>query len=40
LECTERHFLPKQWRDRIASADGRAKLQERMLAIRELIERT
>jgi SpoVK/Ycf46/Vps4 family AAA+-type ATPase len=38
LECTSRSFLPEEWRSRIAEPDGRAKLQERMAAIRRLIE--
>jgi SpoVK/Ycf46/Vps4 family AAA+-type ATPase len=39
LECTERHFLPKRWQEKIGSAETRSKLQERMVAIRGLIER-
>jgi SpoVK/Ycf46/Vps4 family AAA+-type ATPase len=38
LECTSMSFLPEVWRKRVASADGRTKLQERMAAIRRLIE--
>ncbi len=38
LECTSMSFLPEVWRKRVASADGRTKLQERMAAIRQLIE--
>ncbi|HTN74183.1 MAG TPA: AAA family ATPase, partial [Pirellulaceae bacterium] len=38
LECTERHFLPPSWRAKVASAEERARLQERMVAIRQLIE--
>lgn len=38
LECTDRNFLPSTWRQRLAGADARAKLQERMMAIRQLIE--
>jgi SpoVK/Ycf46/Vps4 family AAA+-type ATPase len=38
LECTSMSFLPDEWRARIASPDGRAHLQERMAAIRRLIE--
>jgi ATP-dependent 26S proteasome regulatory subunit len=38
LECTERHFLPPRWREKIATADARARLQERMVAIREILE--
>ncbi len=38
LECTSMSFLPEVWRKRVASTDGRTKLQERMAAIRQLIE--
>ncbi len=38
LECTSMSFLPEIWRSRIIPSDGRAKLQERMAAIRRLIE--
>ena len=38
LECTSMSFLPEAWRARVTSPDGRAKLQERMAAIRRLIE--
>jgi hypothetical protein len=38
LECTERSFLPPVWRDRIAQPGARAHLQERMVALRQLIE--
>jgi hypothetical protein len=38
LECTSMSFLPQEWRTRVAEPDGRAKLQERMAAIRRLIE--
>jgi SpoVK/Ycf46/Vps4 family AAA+-type ATPase len=38
LECTSMSFLPDEWRARVAQLDGRAKLQERMAAIRRLIE--
>ena len=38
LECTSMSFLPDDWRSRVAEPDGRAKLQERMAAIRRLIE--
>ena len=33
LECTDRGFLPPEWRKRIAEPDARSKLQERMVAI-------
>lgn len=38
LECTERNFLPPAWRDRIAVPGARVKLQERLVALRQLIE--
>jgi hypothetical protein len=38
LECTERSFLPVVWRERVAAPEGRSKLQERMVAIRQLLE--
>jgi AAA+ superfamily predicted ATPase len=38
LECTERHFLPPKWRERVATPEARARLQERMVAIRQLVE--
>jgi AAA+ superfamily predicted ATPase len=38
LECTSMSFLPEAWRSRIAEPDGRARLQERMAAIRRLLE--
>jgi ATP-dependent 26S proteasome regulatory subunit len=38
LECTERSFLPPEWQERIARPDGRTHLQERMVAIRQLLE--
>jgi AAA+ superfamily predicted ATPase len=38
LECTSMSFLVGEWRARIAEPDGRAHLQERMAAIRRLLE--
>jgi SpoVK/Ycf46/Vps4 family AAA+-type ATPase len=38
LECTSLSFLPGEWRSRVVEADGRARLQERMAAIRRLLE--
>jgi AAA+ superfamily predicted ATPase len=38
LECTSLSFLPEEWRTRIAQPDGRARIQERMAAIRRLLE--
>ena len=37
LECTQRDFLPAEWRARIDQPDGRARLQERLVAIRQLL---
>ena len=38
LECTDGEFLPEQWRDKIQEPGGRAALQQRMVAIRQLME--
>ena len=38
LECTQLGFLPFEWRQKIAEPNGRARLQERMVAIRQLLE--
>jgi AAA+ superfamily predicted ATPase len=38
LECTSMSFLPDEWRARVGEPDGRARLQERMAAIRRLLE--
>ena len=38
LECTSMSFLPDDWKERLAQPDERAKLQERMAAIKKLIE--
>lgn len=38
LECSSMSFLPKGWRERLARADGRAQLQERMAQIKRLLE--
>jgi len=37
LECTQLNFLPPEWREKMARPDGRARLQERMVAIRGLL---
>jgi ATP-dependent 26S proteasome regulatory subunit len=37
LECTQLAFLPERWREKLAQSDGRSHLQERLVAIRELI---
>ncbi len=38
LECTSISFLPDEWRARIAEPNGRTKIQERMAAIRRMLE--
>lgn len=38
LECTERTFLPTVWREKIAQPEARAHLQERLVALRQLID--
>jgi AAA+ superfamily predicted ATPase len=37
LECTEKRFLPQRWKDKVGQAGGRARLQERLAAIREVV---
>lgn len=38
LECTSMSFLPEDWRAKVAEPDGRARLQERLAALRRLID--
>ncbi len=38
LECTQRSFLPTEWQEKVAQPGGRSQLQERMVAIRQLLE--
>jgi SpoVK/Ycf46/Vps4 family AAA+-type ATPase len=38
LECTQLSFLPEPWRAQVAQPNGRSQLQERMVAIRQLLE--
>lgn len=38
LECTQMSFLPPEWRTKISQPDARTRLQERMVAIRQLLE--
>lgn len=38
LECASKSLLPEDWRTRLSRPDARAKLQERMAVIRNLIE--
>jgi hypothetical protein len=38
LECTDRAFLTDAWREQLAQPNGRSLLQERAVAIRQIIE--
>jgi len=38
LECTQLGFLPPDLREKVARPEGRARLQERLAAIRQLME--
>jgi AAA+ superfamily predicted ATPase len=38
LECTQLNFLPPDWRAKLTQPDGRGRLQERLVAIRQLLE--
>jgi hypothetical protein len=38
LECTQQSFLPQRWQEKLAQPDGRARLQERLVAIRQIVE--
>ncbi len=37
LECTDAEFLPSAWRERVAKPNERTRLQERMVALRQLL---
>lgn len=37
LECTQLNFLPPDWRAKVSAPNGRAALQERLVAIRQLL---
>jgi SpoVK/Ycf46/Vps4 family AAA+-type ATPase len=37
LECTEKRFLPERWQKEVSQPGGRSRLQERLAAIREVI---
>ncbi len=39
LECTQMSFLPPEWRAKLARPNGRTLLQERFVAIRQILER-
>jgi ATP-dependent 26S proteasome regulatory subunit len=38
IECTDREFLTPKWRDDIDAPDGRLKLQQRLVAMRALVD--
>lgn len=38
LECTQMGLLPPHWREKVSLPDGRSRLQERMVAIRQILE--
>ena len=38
LECTQLSFLPKHWREKISQPSGRANIQERFMALRQLLK--
>ena len=38
LECTQLSFLPPEWREKVSEPGGRSRLQERLVAIRQLLE--
>jgi AAA+ superfamily predicted ATPase len=37
LECTDLEFLPESWRQKVMEPDGRTKLQERLVAIKQIL---
>lgn len=37
LECTEKRFLPDRWKEQVSQPGGRARLQERLAAIKDVI---
>jgi ATP-dependent 26S proteasome regulatory subunit len=38
LECTQLSFLPDRWREKVAQPNGRTAIQERFVAIRQILE--
>ncbi|MDH3717890.1 MAG: AAA family ATPase [Planctomycetota bacterium] len=38
LECTDREFLPSRWQEKMDEPNGRTRIQERCVAIRQLLE--
>jgi hypothetical protein len=37
LECTDMEYLPEDWRAKVSEPDGRTRLQERLVAIRQIL---
>jgi len=37
LECTEKRFLPDRWKEQVSQPGGRARLQERLAAIKGVL---
>jgi hypothetical protein len=37
LECTQMSFLPPAWREKVKQPAGRSQLQERMMALKSLL---
>ena len=37
IECTQLNLLPSDWRAKVAEPDGRTRLQERLVALRQLL---
>jgi SpoVK/Ycf46/Vps4 family AAA+-type ATPase len=40
LECTDLDFLSDDWRSRVTTPGGREKIQERQLALRQIVRET
>jgi SpoVK/Ycf46/Vps4 family AAA+-type ATPase len=38
MECTQLNFLPPDWRAKVSQPEGRSRLQERLVALRQLLE--
>jgi len=38
LECTQLSFLPERWRAKVSKSNGRVAIQERLVAIRQILE--
>jgi len=39
MECTQLSFLPEVWREKVSMPNGRVAIQERLVAIRQILER-